>query len=404
MKAQPSHAAAVPRSAAPTQFNSPAASTGPNNSATSTGANNPATSTGPNNPATSARFNSPAAPAESHRPVAPPIDILSVRPDYLGPAWIATSFALSEDDGGSPPGRPDVAVLVHEVDAADLAEKSGTAALYLPGFLDSFFHVEQAAAFRDLGIPLVGLDMRRCGRSVRSKASHDDLRDIYVREEEIGLAIAHLKSLGAKRIVLIGHSTGGLQAALWAADNPGTVDAVILNSPWLDHNGGAFERGPLTRFIDRVGARHPHLAFSPLIPRYARALHVDYGGEFLFDPRHKPLRLTAARMGFIRTVRRAQARIAAGEVKIDVPLLVAHSDASSRRPRFPSREDLAIRDSVLGVEDMKRLAPLLSEHVDMLEILGGRHDLALSAKPAREAYTRGVVAWVKKTLGDLAIA
>ena len=91
-------------------------------------------------------------------------------------------------------------------------------------------------------------------------------------------------------------------------------------------------------------------------------------------------------------------------MKIDVPLLVAHSDASSRRPRFPSREDLAIRDSVLGVEDMKRLAPLLSEHVDMLEIPGGRHDLALSAKPAREAYTRGVVAWVKKTLGDLAIA
>ena len=59
-----------------------------------------------------------------------------------------------------------------------------------------------------------------------------------------------------------------------------------------------------------------------------------------------------------------------------------------------------MRDSVLGVEDMKRLAPLLSEHVDMLEIPGGRHDLALSAKPAREAYTRGVVAWVKKTLGD----
>ena len=252
---------------------------------------------------------------------------------------------------------------------------------------------------REAGIPLAGLDMRRCGRSVRSNASRDDLRDIYVREEEIGLAIGRLRSLGARRIALIGHSTGGLQAALWAADNPGTVDAVVLNSPWLDHNGGAFERGPLTRFIDRVGARRPRLVFSPLFLRYARALHTDFGGEFSFDPRHKPLRRAVARMGFIRTVRRAQARIAAGDVKIDVPLLVAHSDASSRRPRFPSRDDVAVRDAVLGVEDMKRLAPVLSERVEMLEIPGGRHDLALSAKPAREAYTRGVVDWVRKTLG-----
>ena len=339
----------------------------------------------------------PPAPASVRPPS--PSDILSIRTDCLGPTWVATSFALSEDDGGSPPGRPDVAVLVHEADAGDLAQKSGAAALYLPGFLDSFFHVEQAAAFREAGIPLAGLDMRRCGRSVRSNASRDDLRDIYVREEEIGLAIGRLRSLGAGRIALIGHSTGGLQAALWAADNPGTVDAVVLNSPWLDHNGGAFERGPLTRFIDRVGARRPRLVFSPLFLRYARALHTDFGGEFSFDPRHKPLRRAVARMGFIRTVRRAQARIAAGDVKIDVPLLVAHSDASSRRPRFPSRDDVAVRDAVLGVEDMKRLAPALSERVEMLEIPGGRHDLALSAKPAREAYTRGVVDWVRKSLG-----
>ena len=104
-------------------------------------------------------------------------------------------------------------------------------------------------------------------------------------------------------------------------------------------------------------------------------------------------------MNGMMPVRRAQARIAAGDVKIDVPLLVAHSDASSRRPRFPSRDDVAVRDAVLGVEDMKRLAPVLSERVEMLEIPGGRHDLALSAKPAREAYTRGVVDWVRKTLG-----
>ena len=122
-------------------------------------------------------------------------------------------------------------MLVHERDAGRLAAESKAAALYLPGFLDTFCHVGQAAAFRALGVPLAGLDMRRCGRATRSAASRDDLRDIYVREEEIGLALDRLRELGAERIVLVGHSTGGLQAALWAADHPGTVDAVVLNSP-----------------------------------------------------------------------------------------------------------------------------------------------------------------------------
>lgn len=348
------------------------------------------------------RTSAPAQPAPAGRPSGPgqapaPGSRLS-GPDYLGPEWVATSFALAEDDSGRPPGRPDVAVLVHERDAGRLAAESKAAALYLPGFLDTFCHVGQAAAFRALGVPLAGLDMRRCGRATRSAASRDDLRDICVREEEIGLALDRLRELGAERIVLIGHSTGGLQAALWAADHPGTVDAVVLNSPWLDHYGSRLERGPLTRAVDRLGARSPSTPISWLLPRYARSLHRDYGGEFDFDPAHKPLVVTAVRAGFLRTVRRAQARVAAGGVRIGVPLLVAHSDASGH-PKLPRRRELANRDCVLGVEDMKRLAPLLSPDVEMLEVPGGRHDLALSERPARELYTREVTAWVARTLG-----
>lgn len=90
--------------------------------------------------------------------------------------------------------------------------------------------------------------------------------------------------------------------------------------------------------------------------------------------------------------------MAAGGVRIGVPLLVAHSDASGH-PKLPRRRELANRDCVLGVEDMKRLAPLLSPDVEMLEVPGGRHDLALSERPARELYTREVTAWVARTLG-----
>ena len=84
--------------------------------------------------------------------------------------------------------------------------------------------------------------------------------------------------------------------------------------------------------------------------------------------------------------------MAAGGVRIDAPLLVAHSDASGH-PKLPRRRELANRDCVLGVEDMKRLAPLLSPDVETLEVPG------LSERPARELYTREVTAWVARTLG-----
>ncbi len=320
-------------------------------------------------------------------------------PDYLGPTWQARTIFLEENDGGAPKGRPDVAVLLHESDARELVSHSGVAALYLPGFVDTFFHVEQANAWREVGVPLVGLEFRRTARALRSPASRDDIRDIYVREEEIGAALSYIRdSLGASKIILIGHSTGGLQAALWAGDHPGSVDAVILNSPWLDHNGPEFEKGLVTRVVDRVGLRFPRLCISTLAPNYAKNLHKDFGGEWSFNTAHKPITKIPVYAGFFRTVRRAHQRIARGGVHIHEPLLVAHSQTSGNFKK-PTPQELRTTDVVLNVEDMKRLATILSPDATLLEIPGGRHDLALSERQARDLYTRETIAWAVKQLG-----
>ncbi|USR80265.1 alpha/beta hydrolase [Arcanobacterium pinnipediorum] len=318
-------------------------------------------------------------------------------PDYLGPNWVARTAFLNDVDAGTPPGRPDVAVLVSEVDADTRVAHSGVAALWLPGFLDSFFHVEQAQAWAEAGIPLYGLDFRRSGRSLRVPSRRDDLRDLLIREEEIHAALTHIRAQGAEKIVLIGHSTGGLQAVLFADRHPGAVDAVILNSPWLDHNGPTWQRTAATSVFEKIARVAPLTPIARLKPAYARSLHVDYGGEFYFNPQHKPLTSATVFAGFFTAARRGHAMVARG-LDIKEPVLLAHSDKSGSRTH-PSEYELAHTDVVLDVEDMKRLAPALGSHVETVEIIGGRHDLALSETPARNRYTRETIRWALRQVG-----
>jgi alpha-beta hydrolase superfamily lysophospholipase len=271
------------------------------------------------------------------------------------------------------------------------------AVLYLHGWNDYFFQAHVADYLTDLGYDFYALELRRYGRSIRP----GQLRGFIANLDDYSLeldAAADLIAADHDRLMLMGHSTGGLIAALWAARNADRLEGMILNSPWLDLQGSAIVRALGAPVIDVLGSRAPtSIIRVPDLGFTARSLHISLGGEWDYDLTLKSRPSPPIRTGWLRAVLLGHQRVAAG-LGIGVPILVL----ASARTEFARRwhEGLRVVDSVLDVEQTAARAVRLGPHVTVVRIPDGLHDLTLSAphvrKQALDEIGRFVEAYVKR--------
>ena len=147
------------------------------------------------------------------------------------------------------------------------------------------------------------------------------------------------------------------------------------SAPWSTSSG---RRRPLRRIPQELGTT------------YGRSIHVDHGGEWSYDLAWKPLNGYPIYAGWVRAISRGHRQVQRG-LAIDVPVLVAAS-ARSYKGRFTDAAHHA--DSVLNVEHIARYAPRLGRDVTLVRIEGGKHDLTLSAPPARERLFAQLDTWL----------
>lgn len=305
--------------------------------------------------------------------------------DVLGPDYIQQTLDLS---GGN------VATLVR-LPANPDAEPKG-AMLYLHGFVDYFFQDHVARHFAEQGWAWYAVDLRRYGRSLRPDDEPWFTTDLTEYYEELDRTVEQIRADGHTRIVLMGHSTGGLISSLWAHDRRDSqpADALVLNSPWLDLQQPWIIRTLGTWIIRGVGAVRP-MANVPqrLEGVYAQSIHQSARGEWDFDPAWKPLTAQPVKTGFLAAVRREQARLHKG-LFVNVPVLMLHSHKSLLG--LTEWDDAAhSADLVLDVEQMKEWLPAIGPDTTAVELSGARHDVMLSIKPVRERALQEVDSWLR---------
>jgi alpha-beta hydrolase superfamily lysophospholipase len=258
------------------------------------------------------------------------------------------------------------------------------AVLYLHGWNDYFFQDHLAEAWSALGYDFYALDLHRYGRSLHGDELPGYAESMSDYDVEIDAAVDWLRGRHA-HVVLNGHSTGGLIAALWAASRPGRLAGLVLNSPWLDLMGSALTRTLMPPLAKGLSATAPTWELPKMENDiYLRSLHRAFDGEWSFDLALKRPASSPIRPGWLSAVVRAQDRVSRG-LDIDVPILMATS-ARSAVPKQRDDEEAARADIVLDVDRLAARAPKLGWHVTLVRLEGALHDVALSAPPVRERY------------------
>jgi alpha-beta hydrolase superfamily lysophospholipase len=237
----------------------------------------------------------------------------------------------------------------------------------------------------DLGYDFYAIELRRYGRSIRPGQLRGFIADLDDYALELDAA-ADLIAADHDRLLVMGHSTGGLIAALWAARNADRLEGLILNSPWLDLQGSAIVRALGTPVIDALGSRAPTSVLRlPDLGFTTRSLHISLGGEWDYDLTLKSRPGPPIRTGWLRAVLLGHQRVAAG-LGIGVPILVLASTKTEFARRWHEGCGLSTRCLMWSRSRPVRFA---SAACHCGRIPDGLHDLTLSAPHvAKQAWMR----------------
>jgi alpha-beta hydrolase superfamily lysophospholipase len=314
--------------------------------------------------------------------------------DDVLPGYRQHTLALGTD----PDGEGELfATLVRTTDSTP----SSSVVLAVHGYTDYFFNTELADHFTARGWRFYGLDSRRCGRSWREGQTPHFTTDLthYDRELEGALAIIGAENPAA-RVLVYGHSTGGLVVSLWLdrvrsrGDTAALkIAGLVLNSPFLDLNGPAILRTRATSTA--IGAasrvRATRVVRGAGSGGYGLTLHRAYHGEFDYNLTWKPIGGFPITVGWIHAIRRGQARLHRG-LDVGVPNLVLRSDHSVAETA--ETQLLQRGDAVLDVAHIARWAGCLGNRTTSVPVVDAKHDVFLSLSEPRAAAYAELDRWL----------
>lgn len=321
-------------------------------------------------------------------------------PDVLGPGFRARTVALGP---GSAPHSTATVVRYRPGGVPPAPGGLRGVVLYLHGWSDYFFNAELARTCAAAGYGFYALDLHGYGRNLTDAVlAGGDGRpghttDLADYDDDIAAALDVMSEDGlpgaAGRLVLMGHSAGGLTAAMWASRHPDLLDGLALNAPWIGSHGSDAVGAALRPLVARLAEQRPDQPVRVrLRSHYYRVISEQAEGEWPIDSRWRPETSFDLTPGWLNAVLQAQGEVAKG-LNLHLPVLVQTSARSCFRPWWS--EQMRSADTVLDVRQIRRHASDLGTDVTLRSYEGALHDVHLSRRSVRRAAQRDLTDWLR---------
>jgi alpha-beta hydrolase superfamily lysophospholipase len=310
---------------------------------------------------------------------------MSYQPDLLGNSFQALTIAQPDDYEGNV-----VCTLVRK----PAQEKSAKAVLHVHGFNDYFYNTELARKFNRQGFNFYALDLRKCGRSWLPHQKFNNVRDLNEYDQDIDEALKIIRDEGNEKILLSGHSMGGLIMLLYAVKNQNKdwFDAVFLNSPFFEQHKDVVTKKFVIPVVASLGKRWPDIDVPGRFSKfYGPSLHKNDHGEWDYDLNLKPHIMPLANMGWVRAIHEGQKKVWKG-IELKKPLLIMHPAESVNGSKWNDKFKHA--DLVVNVKDIVRQSTKIKADLKIISLDGAVHDVMLSSKPVRDKAYRELFSWL----------
>ena len=311
--------------------------------------------------------------------------------DNWKPDILRQGYEMRTVDQGRDYSGPVVSTIIRRLLPDTVTRPLGTI-LYIHGFNDYFFNPELGQQANRHGYDFYAVDLRKYGRSIRPRQELFQCRSLTEHFPDIDSALVEISHAHNGPTILMGHSTGGLITAFYMArtHNP-QVDALILNSPFLDWNLGWKEH--LVPIISWWGTLFPDTPVSQgNSTAYSESLLKDEHGEWQFRTDWKLPASSDVTAGWVHAIDSAQKALRNGKARINIPILLMYSAESVSGHDWTTAHNRA--DAVLDVNDIRRYGLMLGPDVTCIRVVGGLHDLYLSSPRLRTLLYARTFAWL----------
>jgi len=272
---------------------------------------------------------------------------------------------------------------------------SDSAVIYIHGWADYFFHDHLARWFNDRGFDFYAIELRKYGRSLLPHQKPNYCRDLQEYFPELDESIQRITQRdGHSYLMMFGHSTGGLTAALYAQSGKHRqkVKRLILNSPFLGFKADGATMS-LLRFYGFLGGFN----YNAVLPRegsplYTQTIHSSEKGEWDFNFAWRPRTGFPFYQSWVHAILEGHQKVDQG-LNLECPILMLTSSQSYSDGVLNAK---AMRsDVVLDVPTLRTKVDKLGKAVVYKSIPGGLHDIFLSPEPVRQKAFEAIEKWLK---------